>query len=89
MLQTQMRSYFSTLYNFGREVTFKIHVIIIATSNTPLSIIMKIYLTTSNVFDATYRPCHDLHTNIYGIKPLLNENTKNTEQLENSHNKNQ
>ena len=61
-------------YNVGREVTFSIQVAIIATSNTPLNII--IYLENSNVFGATYCPHQDLYTNIYSIKTFVKQKHK-------------
>ena len=51
-----------------------IQVAIIATSNTPLNII--IYLENSNVFGATYRPHQDLYTNIYSIKTFVEQKHK-------------
>ena len=64
-------------YNFGREVTFSIQVAIIATSNTPLNIIIADnILENSNVFGATYRPHQDLYTNIYSIKTFVERKHK-------------
>ena len=64
-------------YNFGREVTFSIQVAIIATSNTPLNIIIADnILKNSNVFGATYRPHQDLYTNIYSIKTFVERKHK-------------
>ena len=65
-------------YSFDKEMTFKVHVVFIATSNTPSKIVMKISLTNSNVFGAAYRLRQDLYTNIYAVKFSLNESTKNT-----------
>ena len=38
------------IIQFGTDATFKIYVVITATSSIPLNIVMKIYLTNSNVF---------------------------------------
>ena len=61
-------------YNFGREMTFSIQDAFIATSNTPLNII--IYLENSNVFGTTYCPHQDLCTNIYSIKTFVEQKHK-------------
>ena len=55
-----------------------IHVVIIATSNAPLNIVMKIYCTNLNVCGATYRLRQDLYTNIYGVKTFVEQKHKIT-----------
>ena len=64
-------------YNFGREVTFSIQVAIIATSNTPLNIIIQ-YIYTIQTFSALNFALIRIYTQIFtALKLSLNENTKN------------
>ena len=42
------------------------------------NIVMKIYLTNSNVVGASYRPRQDLYTNIYSAKSFVERKHKIT-----------
>ena len=63
------------LYNFGKEVTFCIQVVIIATSNTPLNIAIQ-HIYQIQTFRRCYRPRQDVYTNNYSIKTFVERKHK-------------
>ena len=68
-------------YNFGREETFRFQVVIIATSNTPLNIIIQyMYIYQIQTLSVLHIALVRIYIQIFtALKLSLSENTKKTQ----------